>query len=117
MQIIPSPENLQIEAIRHDAFGQLINFRRLLRLAAPLTEDDVGHDVEAGGGVGARLKYGSFGADEAGFFGVLEVVPMTLCNLAIDCLFDPSDLVDQAVAVVLHHGNGEAVLGIDDPYK
>lgn len=40
---------------------------------------------------------------------------MTLSDLAIDGLLNPCDFVDQGIAVVVHHIDGEAVLRIDDP--
>lgn len=42
---------------------------------------------------------------------------MTLSDLAIDRLLDPGYLVDECIPVVLHEGDGEAVLRIDDPNK
>jgi hypothetical protein len=48
---------------------------------------------------------------------MLQVVAVALGNLAIDCLLDPGDLIDKLVAEMLHHFDGHAILGINDPNK
>lgn len=40
---------------------------------------------------------------------------MTLGDLSVDSLLDPGNLIDKLVAVVFHHVNGHAVLGVDHP--
>jgi len=57
----------------------------------------------------------AFNSNQACFFGMLQIVTVTLSNLAIDCLFDPGDLINKLVAKVLHHLNGKSVLSINDP--
>ena len=63
------------------------------------------------------FQNGSLGSDEASFFGVLEVVAVAFGDLPINSLFDPCNLINQPVAIVLHHRNGEPVLGINNPNK
>ena len=46
---------------------------------------------------------------------MLQIVAMTLGNLAIDGLLHPGYLIDQLVSEVLHHLNGKAVLRVDNP--
>lgn len=46
---------------------------------------------------------------------MLQVEAVALGDLAIDGLLDPCDLVDQGVAVSIHHLDGESILGVDDP--
>jgi hypothetical protein len=46
---------------------------------------------------------------------MLEVVAMTLGNFAVDGLLDPGDLVDELVAILLHHVEGKTIFGVDNP--
>ena len=48
---------------------------------------------------------------------MLQVKTMALGDLAVDRLLDPGDLINQLVALVLHHLNGKAVLRIDYPHE
>lgn len=48
---------------------------------------------------------------------MLKVVAMTFGDLAVDGLFDPSDLVHDFVAFLLHQRDCKSVLRIDNPYK
>lgn len=47
---------------------------------------------------------------------MLKVKPVSLCDLAIDCLLDPVDVIDYLVApFLLHDVDRPLELGIDDP--
>ena len=75
-----------------------------------LAEDDIGTYIEIG-----LVSYVALHADQTGLLGVLQVEPVALCDLPVDSLLDPGDLVNERVAIVVHHFDGKAVLRIDHP--
>ena len=112
MQIIPSPEYLKVIPIRHHCLSNLIYFLRLLGLPTSRSEDHIALNVEVG-----SATHVAFHTYQAEFFCVLEVVAMTLGDLAVYCLFDPCNLINQFVAIGSHHLECKPVLSIDDPHK
>ena len=54
-------------------------------------------------------------ADEARLLGVLQVKPVGLCEAPVDGLFDPNNLVHQAVAPLLKQLQRKTILGVDHP--
>ena len=92
MQIISPSENLQVVTIRHKVFYNFIDFFRLLWLSSPLTENNV-----AINSVANKIFEVTFIADEAGLLCMLQVVSMTLGNLAIDSLLDPYDFINKSI--------------------
>ena len=62
-----------------------------------------------------QLRGVSLDTDQAGLFGVLQVVPVALGDLAIHSLLHPRDRIDQPIAPLLHEFDSEGILGIDGP--
>ena len=79
-------------------------------MSSSLRENDIIHAAEA-----SLVGDVSFAADEAGFLGVLKVEAVAFGDLAVDCLLDPRDLVNQFVAELVEEFDGKPVLGVDDP--
>lgn len=110
MQVVSSSKDLQVEAVGHQGLCNVVDLLWLLALAAALAEDDVCLDVEL-----SSFGHVALNSNEAGFLGMLQVVPVTLGDLAVYCLLHPGNLVNELVAVVLHHRDSKAVLGVDHP--
>ena len=89
MQVVPSPEYLQVVAVWNKILCNLVDLFWLLRLASSLTEDDVAVNF-----VADKILEVTLVADEAGLFRMLQIVPVTFCNLAVDSLLDPNDFVN-----------------------
>ena len=92
MQVVPPSEDLQVVTIRDKVFYNFIDLFRLLWLSSPLTEDDV-----AVNSVANKIFEVTFVADEAGLLCMLQVVSMTLRDLAIDSLLDPYDFINKSI--------------------
>ena len=122
VKVVPAAEYLEIVAVGYQRFSYLVDFLRLLTLAAPLTEDYITLYVEAG-----LVRDIAPHTHKTSLLRMLEIVAVTLCNLSIHSLLDPHYLIHKSiksmlnhlyflpVAILLHHAEGEAVLGIDDP--
>ena len=92
MQVISPSEDLQVVTIRHKVFYNFIDLFRFLWLSSPLTEDDV-----AVNSVAHKVFEVTFVANETGLLCMLQVVSMTLGNLAIDSLLDPYDFINKSI--------------------
>ena len=109
MQVVASSEELKEIAIWSQSLCNLIDLLRLLGLASALTEDDVGHGVER------PLFSLPLDANKAGLLRMLQVVTVTFCDFSVHRLLDPSNLIHQSVAIMLHPFNCEAIFRVDDP--
>jgi len=112
VQIVASTEDLEIVPVGNKCLSDLIYLLGFLRLATSLTEDHIGLNVEASLGIDVPLH-----ADKTSLLSMLQIVAVTLSYLSIDSLLDPGDLINEFVSEMLHHVNGKAVLGINDPDK
>ena len=110
MKVVTPAENLKVVSVWHESLGNLVYLLRLLRLPSPLAKDHIALNVESCLAVHVALH-----AHQAGLLGMLQIVAMTLGNLAIDSLLHPGNLIDQLVSECLHHLNGKAVLRVDNP--
>ena len=110
MKVVPPAEYLKVVAVGYESLGDLINLLWFLRLAPPLAEDHIALYVESGFSIYIPLH-----SNKASLLSMLKVVTVTLGDLAVDGLFDPGDLIDEFVAVFLHHLQCKAVLRIDHP--
>ncbi len=88
VEVVPPAEDFQVVPVGHQRLCNLVNLLRLLRLASPLTEDDITFDIEASFVLDISLD-----AHEAGFLCVLEVVAVALGDLACDSLLDPGEFI------------------------
>ena len=90
MEVVPPPKDFQIVPIGHKRLNNLVDLLRFLRLPTPTRKDDVRIDPRP-------LEFAEIAliADETGLFGVLQVVPVALVNLAVDRLLHPNDFIDQ----------------------
>jgi hypothetical protein len=112
VKVIPAPKYLQIVAVGYKSLSNLIDLLRLLRLSSPLTEYDIALDVEAG-----FVRDIAADSNEAGLFGMLKIVAVPLCNLAIHSLLNPGNFIDKTIIILLHHVQGHAIFCIDHPDK
>ena len=110
VQVVSPSEYLEVAPIWYHGFGDIVDLFGLLTLASSLTEYDICFNV-----ADCLLADVSFDSDKACLLGMLQVVSVALGYLPVDCLLDPCDLVDQFVSVMLHHLQGEPVLGVDYP--
>ena len=81
--------------IRDQSLSDLIYLLGFLRLATSLAEYDIAFNVESG-------SVGDIPLDphEAGFLCMLEVVSVTLGNLAVDSLFDPCNFINKSKIII-----------------
>ena len=68
-QVVLTRKNLQVPPVRHELFDELVNLRRLLRLPATRSEDDIAPD---GSVLQSRRRVSSTG-DQAHFLRVLQI--------------------------------------------
>lgn len=110
MKVVSSCKDLKIISIRNQSFSQVIYFLRFLALTSSLRKYDIRHQVELG-----LIPDVSFDAYETRLFGMLEIKAMAFCDLAIDSLFDPCNLIYESVAPFVKHVQGKSILVVDDP--
>jgi hypothetical protein len=110
MKVVPAAEDLKIIAVGYKSLSDLIDLFWLLRLSSPLTEYDIALDVEAG-----FVRDVAANTNKAGLFGMLKIVAVPLCNLAIYSLLNPGNFIDETIAILLHHVKGHAIFGVDNP--
>ena len=110
MQVVAPPKDLEIVAVWTKPLDHLVDLLGLLALSAALAENDVEASIEIG-----LVPNVTLDTDEARFLCVLEVKAVAFCDLAVYGLLNPGELVNQGVAISVHHLDGEAVLGVDDP--
>jgi hypothetical protein len=112
VQVVPASKNLTVVPVGDKLLYNLIDLLRLLGLATTLAKDNVAVDVSLDPGAQVALI-----ANKTGFLRVLQVVAVTLGDLAVHCLLDPNDFVNQLVAVPFVKLQSESHLRIYDPNK
>ena len=110
MEVIPAPKYLKIVTIGHKSFSNLIDLFWFLRLTSPLTENDITLDVEPG-----FIRDVATNTNKTSLFGMLKIVAMPLCNLAIHSLLDPGNFVNKTIAILFHHVKGHAIFCVYNP--
>lgn len=78
--------------IRHKLFDEFVDLLGLLALATTLGKDDIGADRAA-----TAWRVLALFPHEARLLGVLQIVPVSLCESSIDRLFDPVDAIDVSI--------------------
>lgn len=92
MQVVPSPEYLEVVPVGDQRLGNLIDLLWLLRLSTSLAEDDIALYVEAGLGIHIAPD-----THETGLLSMLQIIAMALSYLPIHCLLHPSDLINEPI--------------------
>ena len=110
-KIVSASKNLEVVPIRNEGLYVLVDFGGFLALSSSLAPYDIAASIFIEMGV-------AFHANEADFLCMLEVEPMSLCDLSVDRCLDPGYLVDDFVSPsVFHHVDCKRKLVIDHPDK
>lgn len=90
MQVVATSKNLKEVSLWHEGFANVVNFFRLLGLAAPHAEYHVAVNAAFD-----AISQVTLVANKASFFRVLKVVAVAFVDLAVNGLLDPDDLIDK----------------------
>jgi hypothetical protein len=91
VEVISSAKYLHVVPVRDQSLSDLIYLLGFLRLTTSLAEYDIAFNIEPGSVGDIPLN-----PYKAGFLCMLEVVPMTLGNLAVNSLFDPCNFINKS---------------------
>lgn len=110
VQVVAATEDLQVVPIGHQSLNDLIDFLRLLRLASPLTKDNVCFNTSLQSL--AKIPFISY---QASLLRVLQIITMALRDLPINRLFDPGQFIDLLVSKFMIKVKCKLVLVVDHP--
>ena len=79
-------------------------------MASPLTEDHICFNIESG-----SLSRVPLNSDEAGLLRMLQIVSMAFSYLAVNCLLDPCNLINEFIPILFHHLKSKSIFSVNDP--
>ena len=112
MKVVSATEDFEIIAFGNHGLCDVVDLFWLLGLASTLTEYHIGLDVKP-----CSLVHIPLDSNKTSLLRMLQIVPMPLGNLPIDCLLDPHNFINKSVPIVVHHVECKPVLGVDHPYE
>ena len=110
VKIISSSKDFDVVTVWDHSLRYLINFFRLLWLATSLWENNIAHSIQVSFLIDFALS-----SDKTRLFSMLKIVSMTLRNLTVYGLLNPSNFIYKFVAGLLHHFERKSILGVNDP--